>query len=424
MESTTLKNISIFTGYSHIGRCREFVWIPGDVIGRQRMTSTFIMRGLECTYDVEALMIRKDLYLRSEAGKEFVVTNFQITDIDDSENISGTAESCDVLFEKFPEMKTITEGEKVLVSKQTQVMAFKVVTNVMNSVRVGQGVDSKAAKEVVTQMVEEITGAPDAVMNLINIKSFDDYTFTHNINVATLSVLIGQEFGIKGEELQELGMGALMHDVGKLKISLAILNKDGKLTDAEFAEMKKHPVYGYEILCKSQDITERARMVALHHHEKFQGRGYPYNLKGQDISLFGRICSVADVYDALTTDRPYRVAMSPYDAVKIVMGGVDSQFDPTVLQAFLRKFSIYPSGSLVTLNDGSIGLVLKPSPKTVLRPLIKLLKTGKGTRVSISQRMEIDLMQEKGLFIVGAADASALNVRASITEVRDTEKKP
>ncbi|MFZ2955533.1 MAG: HD-GYP domain-containing protein [Candidatus Ozemobacteraceae bacterium] len=411
MENTTLNNISIFIGYSHIGRCREFVWIPGDMIGRQKMSSTFILRGLECSYDVEALMIRKDLYLRCENGKEYVVSNFQISDIGDADNISGKAETFDILFEKFPEMKTITEGEQVLVSKQTQVMAFKVVTNVMNSVRVGQGVDAKGAKEVVGHMVDEIMQCPDALMNLINIKSFDDYTFTHNINVATLSILIGQEVGVPAEDLPDLALGALMHDVGKLQISLSILNKDGKLTDAEFDEMKLHPLIGYEILCKSPDISERARLVCLQHHEKFQGRGYPHNIKGKEISLFGRICAAADVYDALTTDRPYRVAMTPYDAVKIIMSGVDSQFDPEILQAFLRRFSIYPSGSLVLLSDGSVGLVLRPNPKTVMRPIIKVLKASNGSLVS--KRQEIDLMTAKNLFITGPVDSSVLNVPGS-----------
>ena len=411
LDSTTLRNLSIFTGYSHIGWCREFVWIPGDKIGNQKMTSRFIVRGLQCMYDVEALMIRKDLYLRTDEGKEFVVNHFQILDVEDVENIKGIAENCEVLFEKFPEMKSITEGERVIVSKQTQVLAFKAVTTVMNSVRMGQGIDGKESKEVVSSMVEDITSNPDAIMNLINIKSFDDYTFTHNINVATISVLIGQQLGLPTADLQELGMGALMHDVGKLKVSLAILNKDGKLTDAEFAEMKRHPKYGYEILCKSNDISEKARMVALQHHEKFQGKGYPEGLQGTQISLFGRICAIADVYDALTTDRPYRVALAPYDAVKIVMSGVGNQFDPDVLKGFIQKISIYPAGSLVQLNDSSIALVLHPNPKSVLRPQIKLLKDKMGKRVT--KREEIDLMTAPALFIKGAADPAMLNVKAS-----------
>lgn len=404
-------NVSIFSGYSHIGWCREFVWIPGDVIGRQRMSSAFIIRGLKCSYEIEALMIRKDLYLQCEDGKEFVIANFRLTDVDDIDNISGVADSCEVLFEKFPEMKTVTEGEQVAVSKQTQVHAFKVVSGIMNTVRLGQSVETSHAREVVTHMVDEITDNQDAIINLMNIKSFDDYTFTHNINVATISVLIGQQMALSTEQLRELGMGGLLHDVGKLKVALSILNKDGKLSDDEFKEMKRHSQYGYDILQKSKDLPEVVRLVALQHHEKWNGKGYPRGLAGEGISLFARICSVADVYDALTTDRPYRTAMAPYEAVKILMGGVDSQFDARMMDAFLKKFSIYPSGSLVQLSDDSVGLILKVNPKSVLRPVIKLLMDSRRRRVR--ERTEIDLMHEKTLFIRGPGDPALLNVTES-----------
>ena len=146
LPNTTLKNLNIFTGYSHIGACREFIWIPGDVIGRKQMPSRFILRGLVCEYDVEALMIRKDLYLRNPEGKEYVVSNFQITDISDTESITGIAEDCSVLFEKFPEMKTVTAGERVLVSKQTQVLAFKAVSNMIHNVK-ARALKPKAARK-------------------------------------------------------------------------------------------------------------------------------------------------------------------------------------------------------------------------------------------------------------------------------------
>ncbi|HOY65465.1 MAG TPA: HD-GYP domain-containing protein [Candidatus Ozemobacteraceae bacterium] len=410
--NTTLKNLAIFTGYSHIGSCREFLWIAGDMIGNQQLPSRFIIRGLTCEYDVEALMIRKDLYLRTDAGQEYIVNNFQITDISDIENISGIAENMALLFEKFPDMKTVVDGEHVAVTKQTQVMAFKVVSNVVNSVRTGQSIEAAPSKEVASHLVGEILASPDAIINLIDIKSFDDYTFTHNINVATIAIMIGHAMDMKKDDLHELGTGALLHDVGKLKVSLSILNKDGKLTDSEFAEMKRHSVYGYEILCRSVDLTERSRQVALLHHERFGGSGYPKGLKGRDIPLFARITTIADVYDALTTDRPYRVSMTPYDAIKIVMSGVDNQFDPEVLQHFIRRLSLYPNGSLVKLNDGSIGMVLRANRQAVMRPVIKILRDKNGVR--LKQRQEIDLMSEKTLFIAGPATLAMLNVTAPL----------
>lgn len=410
IQTTKLIDVTIFTGYSYIGSCKEFVWLPGDRIGNKQMPSRFIFRGLVCEYDVEALMIRKDLYLRTPEGKEYIVNDFQITDISDVESIAGVARNFDLLFEKFPEMKAITTGEKVVISKKTQVVAFKAVSDMIHQVRTGHGIDVKQTREVSQTLVEEVLQSPDAIMNLMDIKSFDDYTFTHNINVATISLMIGQALLLPRADLEDLGTGGLLHDVGKLKVALSILNKDGKLTDQEFAEMRSHPEYGYAILAKSKGVSERARLVALQHHEKFQGGGYPNRLKGTEISLFGRICAVADVYDALTTDRPYRVAMSPYEAMKILTAGMDSHFDPKVLEAFIRKFSLYPAGSLVTLNDGSVALVLKNNPTSVIRPCIKIVADSSGRR--LKERVEVNLLEYKELYIKGPADPAKMNVTA------------
>lgn len=411
-QNTKLTDVTIFTGYSYIGSCREFVWIKGDKIGDKQLPSRFIFRGLKCEYDVEALMIRKDLYLRVPDGKEYVVSEFQITDINDTENVAGVAKSFDLLFEKFPEMKTITTGEKVVISKQTQVSAFKAVSNVIHNVKSGLGIDTKQTTEVSKKLVEEVLQSPDAIMNLMDIKSFDDYTFTHNINVSTISLIIGQALGLTSSDLDDLATGCLLHDVGKLEIPLSILNKDGKLTNDEFHEMKSHPTYGYEILSKSKGISERSRMVALQHHEKFQGGGYPRKLKGTEISLFARICAIADVYDALTTDRPYRVAMSAYEAMKIITAGIDDHFDPKILQAFVRKFSLFPAGSLVQLNDNSIALVLRNNPTSLIRPVIKIVVDLSGKRVK--ERVEVNLIKHKELYIKGPADPAKLNVTAGM----------
>lgn len=412
-ETIKLKDVTIFTGYSYIGCCDEFVWIQSDKVENKTIPSRFIFRGLKCEYDVEALMIRKDLYLRTSDEKEYVVDGFQITDIDDIENIAGVGTNFELLFEKFPEMKSVTAGEEVIVSKKTQVMAFKAVSSYIHNVRAGHGINVKQTQEASSKLVEEVLQAPDAIMNLMDIKSFDDYTFTHNINVATISLLIGQIMGLSPKDLDELATGALLHDVGKLKIPLDIINKNGKLTDREFEQMKAHPKYGYDILGKSKGLSERSRMVALQHHEKYQGGGYPNRLKGNQISLFSRICAIADVYDALTTDRPYRVAMSPYEAMKILNAGIENHFDPEILTSFIRKFSLFPSGTLVRLNDGSIAVVTKNNPTSVIRPKIKILVNPQGKH--LKQRIEVDLTQEKTLFIKGPAERKELNVTAAVS---------
>ena len=408
MNSCVLGEINIFTGYSYIGSCSEFIWKQGDKIGDKQMPSHFYFKGLKLEYDVEALMIRKDLYLRTKDNKEYIVKDFQILDINDIQNISGIAMDMDLLFEKFPEMKSITAGEKVIVNKKTQVVAFKAVSDVIHNVKNGHAIDTVSTNEVSKTLVNDVLTAPDAIMNLMDIKSFDDYTFTHNINVATISLFIGEALGLPREDLNDLGTGCMLHDVGKINIPIEILNKNGKLTDQEFAQMKSHPLKGYQILQKSKGISERAKRVSLEHHEKFDGSGYPNNIKGNSISLFGRICAVADVYDALTTDRPYRVAMQPYEAMKILVAGIDKHFDPHILNTFIRKFSIYPSGSLVRLNDGSVALVLRNNPQAVIRPVLKIITNPKGRH--LKERVEVDLLKDKSLFITGPAERSVLNV--------------
>ncbi|HNX76437.1 MAG TPA: hypothetical protein PKM56_12175, partial [Candidatus Rifleibacterium sp.] len=160
-ETKKLTDITIFTGYSYIGSSKEFIWIPGDRIANKQMPSRFIFKGLVCEYDVEALMIRKDLYLRTPDGKEYIVNDFQITDISDVESVAGVARNFDLLFEKFPEMKTITTGEKVVISKKTQVVAFKAVSDVIHQVRAGHGIDVKQTQEISHTLVEEVLQQPD-----------------------------------------------------------------------------------------------------------------------------------------------------------------------------------------------------------------------------------------------------------------------
>ena len=174
MNSCVLGDVNIFTGYSYIGSCKEFIWKQGDKIAGKQMPSHFYFKGLKLEYDVEALMIRKDLYLRTKENKEYIVSDFQIIDISDMQNISGIAMDMDLLFEKFPEMKSIVAGEKVIVNKKTQVVAFKAVSDVIHNVKSGHAIDTASTNEVSKTLVNDVLTAPDAIMNLMDIKSFDD----------------------------------------------------------------------------------------------------------------------------------------------------------------------------------------------------------------------------------------------------------
>ncbi len=391
-------NPQIFTGYSHIGSCREFVWTPGE----GPTPPSFTIHGLQCDYDVESLMIRKDLFLQGDSGEEFLIRDFRLTDIMDIQKIRGTARSCTRTTGGFPENKSVIRGEKPLVSTSTQIMAIRAVSSLINSVHSKDGIDERETGEVVEQLISEVAKNHDAIMNLIAVKSFDDYTFSHNINVATLSVMIGQEMNLPVPMLRVLGLGAILHDIGKLRISATILNKIGTLTDEEILQVRRHPEIGYKLLEPSKTIDERSRLIVLQHHEKFRGLGYPKGERGSGISLLARIVAIADVYDALTTDRPFRPAMLPYQSTRFLLAGVDSHFDPEILQVFIRKMSIFPPGSLVLLNDGTRAAVLRTNSGALLRPVVKRIR--KAENGNAGWEPELDLLLEKNLFIVGPAD--------------------
>lgn len=396
IETITIFDVSVYSGYSYIGHCKEFLWNV-----KSRQSGDFIFKGLVCEYDFEEMMLRKDLFLRTHENQEYVLEDFVITDVSQIGRLQGSAKSIKILDSSFPAIKAFIEDEKIVLSKETQLEAFKAVSDVVHQVKNDAVINGEQTRAVMRTLVDEVLQAPDAIMNLMDIKSFDDYTFTHNVNVSAISLLIGSSMGLTKNELEELATGCMLHDVGKIKIAIDLLNKEGSLSDDEFVELRSHPRQGYDILVKSRGLSEESRLVALQHHEKFQGNGYPANLRGNEITLYARICSVADVYDALTTDRPYRLAMSPYDAIKILTSGIDRHFDPNVLTAFIRKFSLYPAGSFVRLNDASIALVLRNNPESVIRPVVKLLKDSKGEKYP--DRIEINLAESSGLYIVGQA---------------------
>jgi len=239
--------------------------------------------------------------------------------------------------------------------------------------------DSKAAKtnmkkvkQQVENIVDEIFANRHLMVNMVDMKVFDDYTYYHSVNVAVLSIVLGVALKMDRNELCNLGFGALLHDIGKVFINREILNKKGKLTSAEFEEIKTHSLLGCNHVKKGYGVTASAYMGILDHHERYDGGGYPNNLKGQDISWFGRIISIADVYDALTSDRPYRKALLPSDAMEYIMASNNTQFDPKVVEVFVRKIAPYPIGTCVKLSNGLTGIVVENYESFSMRPRIRV----------------------------------------------------
>lgn len=245
--------------------------------------------------------------------------------------------------------------------------------------------------ELVERIFEDILSHKDFVVNMHDLKIFDDYTFFHSTNVTVLSVILGMAAGLDKKALLDLGMAALLHDLGKVFIPKEILNKVGPLSDDEFATMKEHPIKGYEHVKRVLSMSTRTYVGILQHHEKFDGGGYPDGKAGEEIALFGRIIAIADVYDALVSDRPYRKALLPSEAMEYLMGGGGGQFDYNLIKIFAQKIAPYPVGSYVYLSDGKEGLVVENYMECCLRPKIKVVKEAANM---IDEPFYIDLQND------------------------------
>ncbi len=227
----------------------------------------------------------------------------------------------------------------------------------------------------------------------------DGELYHHSVNVALFALGVGLGLKLSEEQLLDLGIGALLHDVGKLRIPEKVLKKPGRLTDAEYAEMKLHTQFGYELLLNDHELHGPARLISYEHHERLDGTGYPRGLAGSDIHLFGRITSVVDVYEALTANRVYRPAYLPHEALELILGGGGTQFDPVVVEGFVDTISIYPVGMTVELSSGYRGVVIHSPRRQTQRPVVRVIENRDGHPVD--QTWELDLSRELTVQIIG-----------------------
>lgn len=274
----------------------------------------------------------------------------------------------------------LSEGIEIkeIVNTRLRNETIKVVKNLFSSTTDNDSKNkNKALDKIIINMesiLDEIMTNKNLMINMLDLKSFDDYTFAHSLNVSILSIIIGIEYGLSKKELENLALGALLHDIGKVFIGNEIINKPSKLTKEEFEKIKNHPKLGYDYLSKFYSLNTSVLIGALDHHEKFDGTGYPSSYKGEEISLFGRIIAIADVYDALTSERPYRKGMFPSEAIEFIMSNSGVHFDPDLVKIFLKKAAPYPVGMCVKLSSGLIGIVVENYEESCLRPKIRVFK--------------------------------------------------
>ncbi|MCL6450949.1 MAG: HD-GYP domain-containing protein [Acetobacteraceae bacterium] len=263
-----------------------------------------------------------------------------------------------------------------------------------------------AIRRTVAEIVDALLANRNLVVDLMDIRTADNYTCAHCVNVCVLAIMTGMTLGMHRSNLLDLGVSAMLHDLGKVRLPERVLKKRGALSPEEYSEIKKHAVYGYDILRAQGMVTPLTAVVAYQHHERYNGEGYPRGLQRDEIHPFAQVVAVADVYDALVADRVYRPPFLPHEAAEMVSGAQNFCFDHRVAAAFLSNVAVYPVGTAVRLNTGQVGLVAAVRRGLTLRPRVRLILDADGRRLRPPSDLELvryasvmvaEVLEEDGL---------------------------
>jgi HD-GYP domain-containing protein (c-di-GMP phosphodiesterase class II) len=279
--------------------------------------------------------------------------------------------------------------------------------HITTSVAQGEEINRARIDSVVNLLLERVREGKNEMIQLILMAGKIERKIAAGaINVTILSIIMGMVLKFTSHRLIQLATGALLHDIGMVKVPKAILQKKEKLSPEELNQIRTHPIHSYRVIAKELKYPEEIGLIALQHHERWDGQGYPRKLRGEDINVFARIVAVADAYVAMINNRPHRNSMIGYSAMKNVLNDNGRHFDPKILKAFLESMGIYPIGSIVQFNNSAIGRVVETHTEAPLRPIVELIIDEYGN--TLSEREVVDLLAKKGAFIVKAVDPKSL----------------
>ena len=293
------------------------------------------------------------------------------------------------LLETYRETERVSTAEEIERAAKICFQSKQAVISMFEEARMGKAVDIGGAQKLVEEITDSVARNPGALISLARLKTVDDYTYMHSVAVCAMMVALSRQLGLDEGQTRLAGLAGLMHDLGKAAMPMAVLNKPGKLTDAEFSIIKKHPEEGYRMLLSGSKVEPVVLDVCLHHHEKMDGSGYPEGLKGDGISLFAKMGAVCDVYDAITSNRPYKIGWDPAESLRKMAEWSNGHFDPKVFQAFVKSLGIYPIGSLVRLSSGRLGVVVEQTGKSLTMPMVKVFFSTKSNMRIVPEMVDL-----------------------------------
>ena len=352
--------------------------------------------------DIEAIRRSKirEVWIDCAKGRDLESGETEVSVAESDAQVDAevaTAAQAQRQIERVPASAEFVRAARIVAKSRQAVNAL------FGEARLGKAVDATSAHGLVEEIADSVTRNPGALIGLARLKRADDYTYMHSVAVCALMVALARQLGFDDAQTRSAGVAGLLHDLGKAAMPSDILNKPGRLTDEEFAVMKSHPFEGHRILQQGKGVDAVALDVVLHHHEKTNGSGYPEGLSGDEISVFAKMGAVCDVYDAITSNRPYKAGWDPSESLHRMAEWSNGHFDPMIFQAFVKSIGIYPIGSLVLLNCGRLGVVIEQDDASLLCPQVRVFFS---TRCNARIRPEIvDLAQSAGVSkIVGRED--------------------